>query len=95
MRYHKSIRDRATLVFPNNRRMFHKQAEDEIRRFLLPMDTKKSERNKYKDVLDICTRLSEQALRQAFTVAAKNYKQYRKMPQTTDNQQQLDNRSMM
>ena len=38
MRYHKSIRrlairDMATLGFPNNRRMFHKQSEDEIRGF--------------------------------------------------------------
>ena len=45
MRYHKSIiklaiRDMATLNFPNNRRMFHKQSEDEICRFLLIMDTK-------------------------------------------------------
>ena len=38
MRYHKSIRrlairDMATLGFPNNRRMFHKQSEDEIGSF--------------------------------------------------------------
>ena len=95
MRYHKSIRrlairDMATLGFPNNRRMFHKQSEDEIRRFLLSMDTKKSERNKYKDVLDTCTRLPEQTLRKAFTVTANNYKQYRQMPQTADNKQQPD-----
>ena len=57
------------------------------------MDTLKSERNKYKDVLDKCTRLPEQISRQALTVAANNYKQYRKMPQTTDKQQQPDNRS--
>ena len=48
------------------------------------MDTKKSERNKYKDVLDTCTRLPEQTFRQTFTVAANNYKQYRQMPQTAE-----------
>ena len=97
MRHHKSIRrlairDMAALGFPN-RRMFHKQSEDEISRFLLSMYTKKSERNKYKDVLDTCTRLLEQTYRQSFTVAANNYKQYGKIPQTADNQQQPDNRS--
>ena len=70
--------------------MIHKQSEDIIRRFLLSMDTKKSERNKYKDVLDTCTRLPEQTFRQAFTVAANNYNQYRQMPQTADNKQQPD-----
>ena len=42
MRYRKSIRRLATLDFPNNRRMFHKQTEDDICKFLLSMNNKKS-----------------------------------------------------
>jgi len=55
-RYHKTIRrlalrDMATLIYPDHRELFHRQEEKDIIKFLLSMDVRKTERNKYREII--------------------------------------------
>ena len=81
-RYHKTIRrlalrDMATLIYPDHRELFHRQEEKDIIKFLLSMDVRKTERNKYREIIMQLRRTPEQDFRQAFTLADSNYREYR------------------
>ena len=67
----------ATLIYQDHRELFHRQEEKDILKFLLSMDVRKTDKNKYKEIIMQLRCTPEQDFRQAFTLADSNYREYR------------------